>query len=101
MEENNTKIENNASMDNLNKSPMHDIYQNHPKKFKAIIICAILLLAVLITLYFLNKKQIPQDVPITPEQAKELIDSVAKKTDEQGLPPAKKQLDIMKYNSQE
>ncbi len=101
MEENNTKIENSTSMDNLNKSPMHGIYQNHPKKFKAIIICAILLLAVLITLYFLNKKQVVKDAPVTKEQAQKLIDDVDQKTKDQGVPPAKKQIDIMNYNSQE
>jgi hypothetical protein len=101
MEENNTKINNDISMDTINKSPMHDIYQNHPKKFKAVMVCAILLLAVLITLYFLNKKQVVKDIPVTKEQAQKLIDDVDQKTKDQGLPPTKKQLDIMNYNSQE
>jgi regulatory protein YycI of two-component signal transduction system YycFG len=81
--------------------PLDSLYQHHPKKTKAIIILAVVLLVILVVLYFLNKQKQTEIVPYTQEQVIDLMDNVSQKTEEQGVPDKQKQLEIIKYNTQD
>ncbi len=92
-------------MDNINiptppnNNFMDKLHKEHPMKVKLIIIFSILLLVVLIVLFVLNKPKKPVKV-YTPEQKAEQMKEVLDRTKEQGVPPIKDQLDIMKLNAQ-
>ena len=82
-----------------NNNFMDKLHNEHPTKVKLIIIFSVLLLVVLIVLFVLNKPKQPVKV-YTPEQKAEQMKEVLDRTKEQGVPPIKDQLDIMKLNAQ-
>lgn len=98
MEESN--ITNQMPME-TNTTTVSDQHHGPSKKAKIIIIIAAILLAVLLGLYFWNKNRTPKEPEFTVEEKVEQINDVVNRTKEQGLPPIKTQIDIMKYNAQE
>lgn len=100
MEENTTNMSPAPQNSNMSKGLGHNFYKDHPRTVKAIIISAIILLAVLVTLYFLNRRPAPA-YQYTVEEKVEQMQDVVKKTQEQGVPDKKKQIDIMNYNKQQ
>lgn len=75
------------------------------KKISRLLLWAIILgcitLVLCVILYFLGPRQAPYERSYTDDEKAALIEDVARQTEEQGLPPVQKQIDIMKYNAQE
>ncbi len=70
------------------------------KKAKLLIVVAIIMLAVLTVLYFVNKKSPTTDIPTVEEKLNNIQENV-NQTNELGLPSKETQLDLMKLNAQD
>ncbi len=83
---------------NLNNSMYPVPKRRLSKQLLALIIIALILLGALMASYFVRKS--PKEREATVEEKIQILEDVANKNKEQGLPVKEKQIDIMNFNAQ-